>query len=311
MSTIIIRKIKEKQDIFQIVDEIIDLFIQKKKIQEVFIKPNLCYYWDSSSGETTSLTLIEAIIKSLDHRFKPNTIYIVESDATSMKTKYSFKILGYEKLAKKFDNLHLLNLIETDQINIKIDNTSKIPDRIVKKLKLPKMIIERDKELSLFISVPKIKTHPITVISCALKNQFGCIGYRRKIIFHKYLDIILPLINYLINPDLIIVDGIISKIGSNTKKLDVVLGSNDPVAIDAYIARNLNVNPMKLKYIKKSLEMNYGDINYEIYGDKIKWPSYSYKKYLLSEYMKLIYNFVISNFTIEGRYFNMGKGGNF
>ncbi len=33
-----------------------------KKIKTVIIKPNLCYYWDYSTGETTDPRLVSAVI---------------------------------------------------------------------------------------------------------------------------------------------------------------------------------------------------------------------------------------------------------
>jgi len=44
--------------------ELID-FGFKKGVKKIAIKPNLCYYWKSTTGETTDPHLVEAIIDVL------------------------------------------------------------------------------------------------------------------------------------------------------------------------------------------------------------------------------------------------------
>lgn len=57
--------------------------------------------------------LREKISKDID-------IAIVESDASAMKCKYAFKMLGYEKLSKDYD-AKLVNLSEDRNDTIKVD----------------------------------------------------------------------------------------------------------------------------------------------------------------------------------------------
>ncbi|NIV43552.1 DUF362 domain-containing protein, partial [Candidatus Bathyarchaeota archaeon] len=76
-------------------------FEAKKEAKKIAIKPNLCYYWKSTTGETTDPHLVEAIIDVLRMKCKADEILIVESDATAVKAKYAFKALGYEKLARR------------------------------------------------------------------------------------------------------------------------------------------------------------------------------------------------------------------
>ncbi|GAH40980.1 unnamed protein product [marine sediment metagenome] len=60
------------------------------------------YYWDASTGETTDPRIVSSIIDSLRNRFGDNVdICVVESDASAMRTKYAFKVLGYDKLCEE------------------------------------------------------------------------------------------------------------------------------------------------------------------------------------------------------------------
>jgi len=82
----------------------------QSNIRNIVIKPNMCYYWDYTTGQTTDPKFIAALIELLREEINPDiNISIVESDASAMKCKYAFKILGYEKLAEKY-NISLVNL---------------------------------------------------------------------------------------------------------------------------------------------------------------------------------------------------------
>jgi len=70
-------------------------------VKNIVIKPNMCYYWDYSTGQTTDPMFVAALIEILRERISSDVnISIVESDASAMKCKYVFKFLGYEKMVK-------------------------------------------------------------------------------------------------------------------------------------------------------------------------------------------------------------------
>ncbi|MEM3443165.1 MAG: DUF362 domain-containing protein, partial [Candidatus Bathyarchaeia archaeon] len=81
-----------------------------EKIKCVVIKPNLCYYWDYSTGETTDPRTVSAVVDFIrDCLGKDVSIIVAEADASAMKTKYAFKALGYEDLSRT-KNVQLVNL---------------------------------------------------------------------------------------------------------------------------------------------------------------------------------------------------------
>jgi uncharacterized protein (DUF362 family) len=88
--------------------ELIDYHF-RKETKNIVIKPNLCYYWDYSTGQTTDPIFLAALITML-REISPNVnISIVESDASAMKCRNAFKMLGIEKIAEKYD-VKLVNL---------------------------------------------------------------------------------------------------------------------------------------------------------------------------------------------------------
>ncbi|MEM4733643.1 MAG: DUF362 domain-containing protein, partial [Candidatus Bathyarchaeia archaeon] len=92
----------------------------KNGIERVVLKPNMCYYWDYSTGETTDPRVVSAVIDYVRSRFGSDVdIYVAEADATAMKTKYGFKILGYDRLCQK-KNVKLQNLSEGNIVDVKV-----------------------------------------------------------------------------------------------------------------------------------------------------------------------------------------------
>ena len=134
------------------------------------------------------------------------------------------------------------------------------------------------------ISLPKLKTHGLTRMTGCIKNQFGCIPGALKGEFHvKLPDVndfsrMLVDLNNFIKPRLFIMDGIIAMEGNgprggNPKKMNMLLFSSDPVALDATVCRIINLNPEFVPTIKFGKEGGLGtylENEIEIAGDDLK-----------------------------------------
>jgi uncharacterized protein (DUF362 family) len=231
----------KRSDIKRAIKNSLDLLGYKfeKNIQEVIIKPNMCYYWDYSTGQTTDPKFVVAMIEVLREKISPHVnISIVESDASAMKCKYVFKFLGYQKIAKQY-GVKLVNLSKVETEPAKVE----IKDQIFN-LVIPKII----KNADLRINIPKIKYLELTKISCALKNIFGCNPYPKKFEYHTKLDEAIVALNKILKFDLCIVDGVIVS-GIHPQKLGLIMASPDPVAIDVVASKIAGINPKSVKYI--------------------------------------------------------------
>ncbi len=104
------------------------------------------------------------------------------------------------------------------------------------------------------ISLPKMKTHGFLKMTGAIKNQLGTIPGKRKGAYHAQIhrpaDFARMLIdlNRFLHPRLYIMDGIVAMEGNgpmngDPKKMNVLLLSTDPVALDATVCRLVNVKP--------------------------------------------------------------------
>lgn len=231
-----------------------------KKVETIVIKANLCYYWDYSTGETTDPRLISAIIDYLRTKFGEQVkISVAEADATAMKTRHSFKILGYKNLCKA-KNVNLINLSEGEIIEKKAVVNNK-----TMALPVNKILLESD----LVINVPKLKIHNTVGMTCSLKNLFGAIAKPRKFSYHKNLHATIVAINKIIKTDICIVDGLIVH-GKYSKKLGLILAGDDALATDFIAAKILGFNPKSVKHLKLAAKENVGNVkNIDLIEDNI------------------------------------------
>ena len=235
-------------------------------LKHVMIKPNLCYYWDYSTGETTDPRLVSSIIDYIRERWNPKTeIAIVESDASAMRTRHVFKMLGYEALAEE-KSVELVNLSEDETCEKEVTvGKQKVT------LPLPKSLLE----CNFFINVPKLKVGPYAGgqclhITCALKNLFGCISKPRKVDYHPQLSEVIVGINKLIKPNLTVVDGIVA-LGKHPVKLGIVIAGEDNLAVDFVAAKVMGYNPWRIKHLRLAAEEKVGDVkDVEIVGENIE-----------------------------------------
>ena len=223
-------------------------FRLEKRVRTVAIKPNLCYYWAASTGYTTDPRVVAGIIDVIRQSYSEDLdIKVVESDATAMRTKYAFQMLGYSKLAEE-KKVQLFNLSKDvlEERKVQVDGREFT-------FKVPKLLLDAD----LFVNVPKLKVMREVKITCAFKNLFGCIGVPRKIVYHPYLNEVVVGINRVLKPHLTIVDGLVA-LGKFPVKLGLIMASTDPFSVDWTAAQIMGSNPSKIKYLKIAMREKVG-----------------------------------------------------
>ncbi|MEM5866916.1 MAG: DUF362 domain-containing protein [Candidatus Aenigmatarchaeota archaeon] len=285
MSLVSLVKIKD-YNIKQAMEEALNLigYNFPSNVGSIVIKPNLCYYWDYTTGQTTDPKFVAALIDLIREKISSDvSVSIVESDASAMKCKYVFKMLGYEKLADEY-KIKLVNLSQ--------DSYEKVQVRAGKRC-FNLMIPETIKKADLKINVPKIKyaMDPIK-LTCALKNIFGCNPYPKKYQFHPILEEAIVAINKAMKFDLHIIDGIIVS-GVKPRRLNLIIASMDPVAIDTVAAKIAGINPKKIKYLQLANKEGLGNNSYILKGAPLSqfrkaYPRKSVKRRLMDKAYKLL-----------------------
>lgn len=255
------------------------------KANNVVIKANMCYYWDYSTGQTTDPRFVAALIDVIREQTKPDVnISVVEADASAMKCKHAFRLLGYEKLAQDY-NVNLVNLSEDQSTSIEVTAGGQNFH-----LKVPRVIQEAD----LKINVTKIKYSLANIkITCALKNIFGCNPYPKKYKYHPRLDETIVALNKAMKFDLHLIDGIIVS-GIQPRKLGLIMASTDPVAIDVAAARIAGENPNRIKYIQLAEKEGLGNTSFIPKGMPLNYFKKRYpKKTIQKKLMGKAYNLAI------------------
>jgi uncharacterized protein (DUF362 family) len=287
MSLVSFAKVKNN-NIKQAISTSLDLidYSLPKNARNIVIKPNMCYYWDYSTGQTTDPRFVGALIDIIRNQTSSNVnISIVESDASAMKCKYAFKMLGYEKLAKEH-NIKLVNLSEEK------NSTHEVTVGKQKfQLAVPRIIEEAD----LKINIPKIKyTIKEIKITCALKNIFGCNPYPKKFKYHSKLGETIVALNKAMKFNLCIIDGIIVS-GAQPRKLGLVMASKDPVAIDAAASKIAGINPKTIRYLQLAAKEGLGHTDFIQKGVPLNYFKARYpRKHIQKKLMGKAYELIVT-----------------
>jgi uncharacterized protein (DUF362 family) len=223
----------------------------------IVIKPNMCYYYHPSTGEVTDPWFVGVLIDVLRDKFaKDSEIFVVESDASAMRCKHVFRMLGYDRMAEE-KGVRLVNLGEEKSrvVDVEVGGAQF-------KFHVPELFYESD----FVVNVPKLKYMNDVKITCALKNMFGCNAFQRKFVYHRALNEAVVGINKLIKTDLVVVDGLVVS-GRYTKRLDLVMASEDPVAVDAAASRLMGINSKSVKQITLASQEGIGNLVFSPVGD--------------------------------------------
>lgn len=130
---------------------------------------------------------------------------------------------------------------------------------------IAKPILEAD----LVINLPKLKTHVLTLMTGGVKNMFGSIPGFRKGMYHRenpnprHFARTIVDIFAAVQPELTIMDAIVAMEGDgpasgNPTKLNLVLASNDAVALDTVAAHIIGLEPQRVHTIRYAAEAGLG-----------------------------------------------------
>lgn len=229
------------------------------KSSAVMIKLNLCLLKGPETGATVDPRVARALVELLLEKHQIEKIYLAEADATHLGSRMAFKILGWEDEFRDIPQVELFNLSE--------DETVSVPSRFIKNLKMSKTMMNVD----LLVSLAKLKTHTQQKTTCILKNQFGAIPYKYKIVYHTMLAQAIYDATAARPPELSLVDGLISMEGNGPtngvpRRTKLLLMSNDPVSMDHFCARLMGFRPMSIPNLKLAEKNGLGNIRYEVAG---------------------------------------------
>ncbi len=123
------------------------------------------------------------------------------------------------------------------------------------------------------VSLPKMKTHALTRVTGAVKNQFGCVYGLNKAAFHVrvpnqvHFSKMLVDLNLMLRTRLFVMDGIMAMEGNGPRggkpvAMNCLVISSDPVAVDSTFCRMIDLDPTFIPTITHGAERGLG--KYEV-----------------------------------------------
>jgi len=232
----------------------------------ILLKPNLVVAAEPERAVTTHPTVFEAISRLLiENKYK-----VIYGDSPGLGNP--------EKVAQKAGLKEI-----ADRLKIPFADFSNGQKVSVHESKVSKQfdIVNAFFEANAIINLPKMKAHALQRITGAIKNPFGMVlGYNKATMHSRYTnafifaEMLIDLNKYL-KVDLHIMDGIVAMEGNgprngNPIKMNCLLISTDPVALDSVFCKLVDVNPAIIPTITYGQEYglgNYQDV--EVIGDTI------------------------------------------
>ena len=212
-----------------------------KKGERVLLKTNLLNASEPEKSVVTHPNFIKAIAKEI---LKIDAIPYIGDSPSGPFTKRRL-----EKVYNKSGMIKLSNEIGIDlNYNTKSQKISIPNGKRLKKTSICNFVMEADK----VVSLPKLKTHSLMIMTLAIKNIYGVIPGLTKARYHSmfirrkaFAEMLLDILS-VIKPDLILMDGIIcmggdGPAGGNPVEIGIALASDNPYAMDLTVCKILNI----------------------------------------------------------------------
>lgn len=170
-----------------------------KESGDVYIKVNAV---DSKPHCYTTPEVLQAVVRAFKDA-GANTVYVLENCTQGNITRLVYRASGLYDACKK-----------TGAVPVYLDETGGMPvylPGLESFVDFSDFVVERlikDRDRNLYVSLPRLKTHSMSQVTLAVKNQFGFVHQKDRIPDHnfklhqKFADIF-----RVVRPDFVIVDG--------------------------------------------------------------------------------------------------------
>ncbi len=238
------------------VDRAFELFLLDLQGKKVLIKPNVLRGSEAKDGIVTHPAVLLAVVEKVE-TMGPASIVVGDNPGIFSygANEESFRKTGLMEAAKG----HYRNIgNESVQMDFNPDFMGTVG--------VSRAILEAD----ILISLPKFKTHGLTVMTGAIKNSYGFLPGAQKARLHKaagsperFHEMVVDVFSLRV-PDLFIVDAVVGMEGNgpaspDLREISLILASDNGVALDGVIATMMGCEPGRLRFLRKAKEMGLGD----------------------------------------------------
>jgi uncharacterized protein (DUF362 family)/NAD-dependent dihydropyrimidine dehydrogenase PreA subunit len=238
------------------VDKAFELFPVQIAGKKVLIKPNVLRATEAKEHIVTNPAVLRAVVEKVED-LKPAEIIVGDNPGLFNygDNEKSFKTAGLMDAAKGYYR----NLGNTPQ---KVAfNPELMPE-----VGVSKEILDAD----ILISLPKFKTHGLTVMTGAVKNSYGILSGAQKARLHRiagsperFHEVIVDVFRLRV-PDLFIVDAVVGMEGNgpaspDLREIGLILAADNAVALDSVIATMMGLDPSRLRFLQEAKALGLGD----------------------------------------------------
>jgi uncharacterized protein (DUF362 family)/Pyruvate/2-oxoacid:ferredoxin oxidoreductase delta subunit len=248
----------------QAVEKAFQLFPLKLNGKKILIKPNVLRGSEAQEGITTHPAVLAAAVKQVESH-SPAAIIVGDNPG----------IFSYGENETSFQKTGLMEAARGYYQNIGNDSqpVDFNPDFLAK-VSLSRAVLDAD----IIISLPKFKTHGLTILTGAIKNSYGFLPGAQKAKLHRaagsperFHELIVEVFRLRI-PDLFIIDAVVGMEGNgpaspDLRDIGLILASDNAVALDAVMAAMAGLEPDRLRFLQKAKEKGLGD--YDLKGIEI------------------------------------------
>ena len=215
----------------------------------------------------THFKLVKAVVDKLE-TLGPREVVVGDSVGTEF----------YGNSEQVFRTTRLKEAAGTHYRNFnKVLTVMELQEPFKRKVALLRDVMDAD----VYISVPKMKTHGLTMVSGAVKNNYGLLSGAQKSWFHyhsvdpkKFARVFVELYR-LRPPDLVIMDAILAMEGfgpasPETRWVNKILASNDGVALDTVQTKIIGFDVTEVPYLMIARDLGLGETDLrsiEVIGD--------------------------------------------
>jgi len=273
MATIMIRPC-DYETVEPAVAEVFERFPLPIEGKSVLLKPNVLRSSEAHEGIVTHPAVLQAVVAAVEQR---NPAELVVGDNPGL--------FSYGANEESFEKTGLMAASQGHYKNI---GNESVPvafnPAFMETVSLSKAVVEAD----IVISLPKFKTHGLTVVTGAIKNSYGFLPGAQKARLHqaagspaRFSDLIAEIFALRV-PDLFIVDAVVGMEGNgpaspDLRKVGLLLASDNAVALDAAIATMMGLDPARLRFLQRAAELGLGDYDLTgatIVGDLVPLPDF-------------------------------------
>lgn len=256
------------------IDKAFGLFPLTVKGKRVLIKPNVLRASTAAEGIVTHPAVLQAVVEKVV-QMQPAELIVGDNPG----------LFSYGANEASFEQAGLMAAAQGYYQNIGNDSIKfDFDPRFMASVSLSRAVCEAD----IIISLPKFKTHGLTVMTGAIKNSYGFLPGAQKARLHKaagsperFHELIVEVFRLRV-PDLFIVDAVVGMEGNGPASPDLrdigkILASDNAVAMDAVMATMMGLDPERLPFLKKAKTCGLGDYDLdriEIDGELRRLPDY-------------------------------------